>query len=169
MVLNLSLTFGSTFGPASKSPANSLRLIIHKPTDKQSAQIKRSSSIFDASSVINKMIGVIFYILLSLRTITRYTLLPRLHLSLPTLAIIFHSVSWIFPWCHETLVQRITSILYNKSNLSYLHILRKLKHTIRPMQINFVLSLLLRLVTEYGCFVVTSRLPDHVLSSIINA
>ena len=44
VVLNLSPTFGSTYGQASKSPANSLRFIIHKPTDKQSAQIKHSIS-----------------------------------------------------------------------------------------------------------------------------
>ena len=37
---------------------------------KQSAQIKCSSSIFDASSFINKMIGVVLYIMLSFHTIT---------------------------------------------------------------------------------------------------
>ena len=37
------------------------------------------------------------------------------------------------------------------------------------MQIIIALSLLLRSVTEYGCFVVTSRLPDHVRSLIISA
>ena len=168
MVLNLSLTFGSTYGQASKSPAKCLQPIIHKLTHKQRTQIKRSSSIFDASSIINKMIGLILYILPSLHTTTRYTLLPKLHLSLPTPETTLNGVSWIFPRYHETLVQRITSTDYNKSSSSYLHILHKALAHLRPMQIVIVLSLLSRLVTEYGCFVITSRLPDHVLSSIIS-
>ena len=168
VVLNLSLTFGSTYWHASKSLANSLWLIIHKLTDKSSAQIKRLNSIFDVSSFINKMIRVIFYILPSLHTTTRYTLLPKLHLSLPTPETTLNGVSWIFPRYHETLVQRITSTDYNKSSSSYLHILHKALAHLRPMQIVIVLSLLSRLVTEYGCFVITSRLPDHVLSSIIS-
>jgi hypothetical protein len=59
VVRNLSLTSGSTYVTGSKSPANSLQHIILKLMAKQSARIKHLSSIFDLSSVTNKMNGVI--------------------------------------------------------------------------------------------------------------
>ena len=107
---NLSLTFGNTYVMGSKSLANSLQHIIPKLTAKHSAQIKHLSSIFDVSSVIDKMIGVIYCILQSLHTITPYTLLPRSHLSMPILATILDNVSWTFPWSQQTLVQSYTSL-----------------------------------------------------------
>ena len=124
----------------------------HKLTEKPNTQIKCSNNIFDASSIINKMIGVIFYTFPRLHTTTWYTLLPKLPLSWPTLATTLDGVSEIFSRCHEILVRCI----------------RKVKNMMRSMQIDIVLSVMFRLLIEYGCFVITSRLPNRVLSSIVN-
>jgi hypothetical protein len=164
MVCNLSLTSGSTYVMGSESLANSLQHIILKLMAKQSAQIKHLSSIFDASSVTNKMIGVIYSILQSLRTITQCTLLPRSHLSTPILVTILDCISWTSRCSHQILTWSNISIACNNFSPTRLHILRKLKPNIRPMVIDIVLRLHSRLVIGYGCYSATSRLLGHVIS-----